>query len=82
MYRTVGSDAAELQAYEVSVIHEKLTKSRRFITAVVAPGSGRSCSAVTHVPYSAGSTPPPAAVCQRGTPMRYIHNPESSCWRS
>ncbi|WP_405873923.1 RacP protein [Streptomyces zaomyceticus] len=31
------SDAAELQAYEVSVIREKLTEIRRFITGVVAP---------------------------------------------
>jgi hypothetical protein len=31
------SDPAELQAYKVSVIREKLTEIRRFITAVVAP---------------------------------------------
>ncbi|WP_330334844.1 RacP protein [Streptomyces sp. NBC_00536] len=31
------SDPAELQAYEVAVIREKLTEIRRFITGVVAP---------------------------------------------
>ncbi|MGW0537873.1 RacP protein [Streptomyces sp. NPDC003032] len=31
------SDASALQAYEVSIIREKLTEIRRFITAVVAP---------------------------------------------
>ncbi|MER7195772.1 RacP protein [Streptomyces flaveolus] len=31
------SDAAELQAYEVAIIREKLTEIRRFITGVVAP---------------------------------------------
>ncbi|GAA2268317.1 hypothetical protein GCM10010145_48610 [Streptomyces ruber] len=31
------SDPAELQAYEVSIIREKLTEIRRFITGVVAP---------------------------------------------
>lgn len=31
------SDPAELQAYEVAVIREKLSEIRRFITAVVAP---------------------------------------------
>lgn len=38
---TVGyklcSDPTELEAYEVAVIHEKLTEIRRFITGVVAP---------------------------------------------
>ena len=31
------SDPVELQAYEVSIIREKLTEIRRFITGVVAP---------------------------------------------
>lgn len=31
------SDPAELQAYEVAIIREKLTEIRRFITSVVAP---------------------------------------------
>ncbi|MER7755267.1 RacP protein [Kitasatospora sp. NPDC097643] len=31
------SEPAELQAYEVAVIHERLTEIRRFITGVVAP---------------------------------------------
>ncbi|MGC0328009.1 hypothetical protein RKD23_000999 [Streptomyces sp. SAI-170] len=31
------SDPAELQAYEVAVIWEKLTEIRRFLTGVVAP---------------------------------------------
>ncbi|MGW5123559.1 RacP protein [Streptomyces sp. NPDC004069] len=35
------SDPAELQAYEVAVIREKLTEIRRFITGVVAPDAAR-----------------------------------------
>lgn len=74
------SDPAELQAYEVAIIREKLTEIRRFITGVVAPHTalqpkGRWIKHLNTQLSSVESTLDVSAAGRQGLPGRLRQQP-------